>query len=101
MWLNAFTTCDSGRCSCSSEADVVSCVVDPGEVAVALRVVVVRVDDDLARERCDRDVLVGLERHRDHDEVAARAAPSARVGLCVLGRVRRPGRSASPVRGSC
>ena len=45
-------------------------VVELGDVAVTLRVVVVGVDDDLARERLDRHRPVVLQRNRDDDDVA-------------------------------
>ena len=72
MWLNAFTTFDVGRCACSSSAVVVDSLSSSGDVPVALRIVVVRVDDDLARQRLHRNVAVVLQRHGDDDEVSGR-----------------------------
>src|SRR6476659_3483061 len=40
------------------------------EVPVALWVVVVRIDDDLAGETVARKLAVAAERHRDHNHVA-------------------------------
>ena len=44
-------------------------IVELGDMAVTLGVVVVRVDHDLARQRCDRNGPVVLQRQRDHDDV--------------------------------
>ena len=44
-------------------------VVELGDVTVPLRIVVVRVDDNLARQRRHRHVAVVLQRHGDDDEV--------------------------------
>ena len=45
-------------------------VVEFGDVAVPLRVVVVGVDHHLARERVDRHCSVVFQRHGNHDDVA-------------------------------
>src|SRR5829696_8904487 len=45
-------------------------VVQLRNVPVALRVVVVGVDDYLSAQRLDRHLAVGLERHRHYDDVA-------------------------------
>jgi hypothetical protein len=45
-------------------------VVELGDVPVTLRVIVVRVDNDLACEGLDRNAPVVLERDRDDDDVA-------------------------------
>ena len=45
-------------------------VVELGDVAIALRIVIVRVDHDLAGERLDGNRLVVLERHGDDNDVA-------------------------------
>jgi len=51
-------------------------VVELGDAPVAVRVVVVGVDDDLLAQRPDRHVAVGLERDRHDDDVAGRAIPT-------------------------
>jgi hypothetical protein len=45
-------------------------IVQLGDVPVALRVVVVGVDDHLSAQRLDRHLAVGLERDRHFDDVA-------------------------------
>jgi hypothetical protein len=45
-------------------------VVELGNLTVALWIVVVRVDDNLARQRLDRHRPVRFEWHTDHDNVA-------------------------------
>ena len=52
----------------SSDTVVDSCRAR--DVAVARRVVVVRVDHDFARQRLDRNRTVVLQRDRDHDDVS-------------------------------
>ena len=101
MLLNAFTTCDSGRCACSSSLLVVDSSSSSAICPSRCGVVVVRVDDDLAAQRLDRHLAVGLQRHRHHHEVAGRG------GLGRGGRsrarselVHEVGRG-SPVRGCC
>ena len=54
MLLNTFTTWLSGRCAWSSSGGGRRLVVELGEGAVALGVVVHRVEHDLAAQRLDR-----------------------------------------------
>ena len=70
MLLNPLTTLAAGRCRCSSSLLVVESSSSSGDLPVALRVVVVGVDDDLAGERLDRHVAVGPQRDGHHHQVA-------------------------------
>ena len=81
MWLNALTTFDVGRCACSSSDVVVDSLSSSGDLAVSLRVVVVGVDDDLARQWLDRHDAIVPQRNRDHDDVAGLAASAAVAAL--------------------
>jgi hypothetical protein len=47
-------------------------IIEFGDLAVTLGVVVVRVDNHLAGERCDRYQRVTLQRNRHHDELSPR-----------------------------
>ena len=76
-------------------------VVELGDVAVALGVVVVGVDHDLAAQRLDRDLAVALQRDRHHDDVPRLRSLLRGGGPGVRPRARPPGRSGSPAPGCC
>ena len=63
-------------------------LVELGDVAVALGVVVVRVDDDLARERCDGDGVDRVQRDGDDDDVATLGRLEGGAGRGVLAELR-------------
>ena len=58
-------------------------IIELGNVAVAFRIVIIRVDHDLARERLDGHRAVVLQRDRDHDDVSGlcRFDGSCRAGV--------------------
>jgi hypothetical protein len=56
---------EAGKCACKSSA----VVVEFGDVAVPLRVVVVRIDHDLASERLDWNLAIVLQRYGHDDDV--------------------------------
>ena len=76
-------------------------VVELGDVAVALRVVVVGVDHDLARQRLDRNVPVVLERHGDDDDVSGLRRVDGASPRALSVRAPRRAPPASPARASC
>ena len=68
-------------------------VVELGNVAVPLRVVVVGVDHDLARQRLDRDVPVVLERM-----VTTTMSPAFAASAAVAARAFGPSSATSAAR---
>jgi hypothetical protein len=74
--LKDFTTRASGRWRCSSSLDV----TDLADVPVALGVVVVGIDDDLAGRALHRNVCIGSERHGHDQHLAAERRICGRRG---------------------
>jgi hypothetical protein len=94
------TTLDVGRCACrlGSRGPL---VVELRDVPVALRVIVVRIDDNLPSERLDRHRTIILQRHRDDDDVSGGRRLAGGRGANVrsergnqLGQCLRPARVA-------